>query len=506
MIVAFLLSVLPSPAVSCAPTVALLQEAGDAEVDAKIAAAGNDVAKLLEVAKAFSAESKDDAAKKAYKKIVEVDPKHEEAHKALRHHFYDNKWFESYAELSKYRREETSKMKEKGLVRYKDEWVPEGDLPYLNMGWTKDAKGKYVNPVEVARAKQIEEWKAAGYEYRVDDSSWIAPADKAQWAAGLWKCGDQWLDMAKADEFHSQINQPWQKEGEHFICWATCDWDGANRATWYADQTYPDLVRLFGLQPAKKPMFVVLNSLDQYNQAAGGQPPLLPESEGFSSVRGGYFADLFFDPTVLPPNPPQYLGCGVTYWDRKDAKLKMWGPPWSRWAAAQSFVDAIDPSWLAISEQVAAATSGGTPPNPGAFWAEKKIPRWMRYGAAAYAERFGKIPDPGDGGNPWELREFAFGELKKAGTLHKLEDVFAFGIDLNDLENSERLYQETGLVVSFLLDGADGDKKLREKHAAFKAALKSEDKDKAKKLADAIEGLQKELIKNEKDIKKFAGL
>src|SRR6185503_9098831 len=106
------------------------------------------------------------------------------------------KWFDSFAELSKYKREEAAKMKAKGLGRYKDEWVPEGDVPFLSMGWTKDAKGAWVNPAAAARDKQVEEWKAAGWQFRADDNSWIAPEDVEKWAAIQWKCGDQWLDMA----------------------------------------------------------------------------------------------------------------------------------------------------------------------------------------------------------------------------------------------------------------------------------------------------------------------
>jgi hypothetical protein len=498
MIAALLLGLLASP-VPTEPPVLAVQEAGDAEVDAQIAAAGSDVAKLMELAKSFADGGKDDAAKKTYKKVIEIDPNHEAAHKALRHHTYGGKWFESYAELSKYRRDETAKMKEKGLARWKEQWVAEDDVPFLNMGWVKDAGGKWSNPVEVARAKQVEEWKAAGYVYRADDSTWISPDEKAKADSGLCKCGDQWLDLAKANEYHAQIGQWWQIEGEHFVVWTTCEWDGGSAARGFADRIYPDLVRLFGLQPPKKPHFVVLNSLEQYNQAAGGQPPLLPETEGISSLHGAYFADAFFDPTT---QPPQFVGCGVTYWDRKDEKLRAWGPFWLRWAAAQSYVEGIDPSWLAIGELIAAVSSGSQPA-ASTFWSEKRIPRWLRYGAASYAERYLKNPDASDGGNPWDLREFAFAELKKSGGMRKIEDVFAFTLDLNDIEGSSRLYHEAGLVVSFLLDGADGDKKLREKHQAFKAALKGSD---AKELAKAVEGLQKELEKNEKDIKKFAGL
>ena len=57
-----------------------------------------------------------------------------------------------------------AEMKKKGLARYKDEWVPEADVPYLNMGWTKGADAKWSNPVEVEEAKKIAEWKAGNYE------------------------------------------------------------------------------------------------------------------------------------------------------------------------------------------------------------------------------------------------------------------------------------------------------------------------------------------------------
>ena len=508
MIAALFLSVVPLPTSLPIPSAPRFQDAADAELEAQIAAAGKDAAKLLELAKSLSSGGKDDAAKKVYKKIIEVDPNHAEARKALRHHNYDGKWFESYAELSKYRREETAKMKEKGLAKFKDQWVHEADLTYLNMGWVKDAAGKWTDPIEASEQKQVEEWKSKGYAFRADDGSWIAPEDVPKWQALQWKCGDEWVDMDKANEFHSKLGQWWTLEGDHFKVWSTTDWNGGNSARWYADKIYPDLVRLFGMQPAKKPLFVLLNSQDQYNEAAGGQGGQqqrvhLGDTEGISSLHGAYFADRGFEVVGDPTAPAaRYLGCGVSFWDRKSEKLGNWGPFWLRWAAAQSYVEAIDPSWLAISESIAASASGSQSA-ANTFWTEKKIPRWLRYGAASYVERFAKDPDLQEGGNPWALREFAFGELKKGGSLHKIEDIFAFQLSLDDQDSSSRLYHEAGLLVSFLLDGADGDKKLREKHQAFKAALRG---DKKKDLDEAIEGLQKELGKNEKDIKKFAGL
>ncbi len=471
----------------------------DPALEAKLAAAGKDVAKLLELANSYVTAAQEDAAKKVFKKVLEVDPNNEAAHKGLRHQLYDKKWFESFAELSKYKREEAAKMKAKGLARFKDEWVPEAELPFLNMGWTKDEKGAFQNPHRLARAKQVADWTAAGYEFRPDDNSWIAPDDREKWAAKLWKCGDEWVDMAKANEYHAKPEHDWELVGEHFEVETTMDWEGAYSARWHADKIWPELVRIFGVEPPEKPHVVVLSSLEQYNLVAGNTP-LLPEFEGYSSLHGAYFADLYFDDEA---KPPQFHGCGVSYWVRKDPKGEIWGPLWLRWAAAQSFVDAIDPSWGAIGDRIAGAGTVDQAAFATAFWSEKKIPRWLRYGAASYVERFQKDPLAAEGADPWPLRAFAFGEIKKSGGLRKLDDVFAFALDIKDIPNSSRLYHEAGLVVAYLMDGAPNDKELAEKHAAFKTALKA---GKKADVTTAATALQKALGKHDKDIRKFAGL
>jgi len=484
----------PAPANAAAPSLALAQDAG---LDGKIAAAGKDVAKLLELAASLAGGPMQGSAERVYKRVIEIDADNEVARKALRHQLYDGKWFESFAELSKFKREEAAKMKAKGLARWKDEWLPEGDVPFLQMGWEKDTLGAWTDPVEVARAKQVEEWKAAGHQFRADDNSWIAPEDFDKWRELQWKCGDAWVDTAKANEFHSKIEAAWELTGDHFEIWATCDWEVANLARWHAEKARPDLLRLFGIEPKSKPHVFVVRNLDQYNKAASDGT--LGESEGFSSLHGAYFADEFLDGS----KPQRYLGCGVSYWDSKDPKLAVWGPYWLRFAAAQSYIEAIDPSWTTVAERIAAGNTGDPASFAASFWGEKKIPRWLRYGAAAYVERFLKDPEAAEGADPWTLRSFAFSELKKAKGIRKLDDVFAFGLSLNDLPGSSRLYYEAGLVVSFLLDGAVGNKEITAAHDAFKAALKTGTK---ADVATAAVALQKSLAKSEREIKKYAGL
>jgi hypothetical protein len=495
MIVAWIPSVLHGACTLAAPALIVVEARSEqSELEAKIAAAGRDVAKLLELAAACAS---DDDAKRVYKRVLELDPDNEAARKALRHQRYDGKWFESFAELSKYKREEAARMKAKGLARFKEEWVPEADLPFLNMGWVRDEGGQWAHPAELERRKQVEAWKAAGYQFRADDNSWVAPNEMERWAALLWKCGDEWVDLAKANEHHARIEQPWELTGEHFEVWSTCEWELAHLARWHADQVQAELVRVFGTAPREKPHVFLLSSLDQYNQAAS--TGTIGEIEGFSSLHGAYFADAFFDGS----KPPRFLGCGVSYWDRKDPKVAVWGPYWLRWAAAQSFVEALDPSWSVVSERIAGGLGGDPAGFAAGFWGEKRIPRWLRYGAAAYAERFLRDPEAAAGADPWALRAFAISELKKAGGLRKLDEVFAFGLSLNDLAASARLYNEAGLLVSFLLDGAPGDAELAERLKAFQTALASGAKPDVTAAASA---LQKALAKREREIRKYAGL
>jgi hypothetical protein len=484
---------------SAPPRPPALAFADDRDVDKRIESANGDVEKLLQFAKQYISAGRLDAAKRIYKKVVELDPTNEYAHKVLKHTPYAGKWFENMEDLAKYKRIEAEQQKADQLVKWKDQMVPERDVPFLNMGWTKDERGAFVNPVELARLKQLAEWRKAHFQFRADDNSWVAPEEMDKWRGLKWKCDGRWFDMPQAEEFHSKIGQWWQLDGPHFVSWTTCDWRGGEQARIHSEYAYNELVRIFGITPETKPHFIVLNSLEQYNQAVGGNPPLVPDAEGFSSLHGAYFADNYFD---FEAKPPQYLGCGVSYWDRKDTKP--WGFYWMRWAAAQSYVDAIDPSWAAIGERIAAKERGENMPNyAAAFWSEKKIPRWLRYGAASYVERFLKNPEAAANVDAWDIRKFAFAELKRAGGLHKLDDIFAFTLDLKKADDASRLYEEAGLLVAYMLDGAEGNKELAKKLDAFKAELKSGLRI---EVAAAAEALQKELAKNEAAIKKFAGL
>lgn len=445
----------------------------DAEVQKRISEAGNDVAKLLEVAQWCETNEKAAEAREVYKKILELDAAHEAAHKALRHHFYDNQWFESYVALSKYKREEAQRMKDKGLARFGEEWVPIADVPYLRMGWVRNEAGTWVSRHELDRAEQLKKWQEGGFRYRPEDMSWVAPDDAAKLEQGLWKCGDQWVDLAAANTYHGEIGQWWRyqdPEGKHFTVLTTLPHSADPKdsrvawAAWYAEQAYPDLMRALGVAPKTSPEVVVLRTTEQYNNFAAGDQAAGragTESSGASSVHYAFFSDTWFDASV---NPPEFKGVGVCYWDAENPALAPYGIHAIRNAAAQSYMEAIDPSWDAVS----VALSSSQPVQPQAFWTEKKIPLWLRYGIASYCDRYFK---DGNNENPWWAREWAFANLRAKGELRPLADIFAFNVDPNNIDDAGKLLQEAGLVVSFVLDGGITD--VIKEHQAFKAALKN---------------------------------
>lgn len=473
------------------------QDEATTDYTQEIEACGEDVAKLVELATAWKEAGKTKEAKAAWTRILEIDPEHEEAHRALRHHLYDGQWFKSYAELSRYRREEAQRMREKhGLVRHGDEWVLEADLPYLRMNWIKSEDGKWLSPLDLAREEAIAAFEAEGRQQRPQDGVWIHPDDFEKWTEGLWLCGEEWVSLEAANTFHGELFQWWQYQGERFVILATVEHnpdlsqDKLAWSNWYADQTYGDLIRIFGVQPTKKPEVLVFKNITQYNAFAGGdQAAQIPpnEASGFSSLHYAYFADSFY---AQAGESIEYRGTGVAYWDYNDAALAGFGQHSIRHAAGLAYLEAIDPSWVTISEAITAQS----PPDQNAFWEEKKIPRWLRYGAASYV---GRYFEDANAQEPMWARNWAISNLGEE--IDPIETILAFNLTLEDIPGSTKLINEGGLVVAFMLDG--GCAAVSEKHGAFKAALLA-----GEGIDEALTALQTSLVENEAQLRAFAGL
>jgi hypothetical protein len=496
MLLSILISIAPIPSASLgaitAPVVLTHQDEGE-EAAKKLEAAGTDIDKLIELAGSYKKGSKD--ARAVYKRILEVDKDHEAAHKALRHHSYDDQWFESYTALSAYRRAEEKRMlEEEGLVRHGDGWAKPEEVPFLRMGWEKDEYGKFFSPAVAERNAAEAKLVADGWQQQ--DLTWIHPDDFPKWTEGLWKCDEEWLDIEKANAFHATIPTMWAAPGKHFVVLTTLDRAGVDWAVWWSDHVYNDLVRAFGVKPAEKPEVVVLSSIAEYNIfAAGDQDQGVQPSEasGNSSVHYAFFAD---SRIKVSGDNFEFGGCGVASWSREDEKISGYGQHAIRHAAAHSYLEAVDPSWDTISKAVANPGGGVAAP---AFWAEKKIPMWMRYGAASYVERFFNDETVDETGNPWWARDWAFQNLRAGGDIMPFEEIFAFQLDPANPEGGGALINQAGLLVSFMLDG--GCKPVTDAHQAFKYALTTGGDTEA-----AATKLQETIAGNEKSLRRFAKL
>ena len=472
----------------------LLALPGD-ELAERKRAAGDDVGKLFELALWCEVEARPEDSRDVLERVLKLDPEHAGAHEKLRHHRYDGRWFETYRALSEYRRAEDGRMAEKGLARHGGEWVPASDLSFLRMGWTRGADGRFKSPAALARESLAAERAAAGWEQQ--DLTWIAPEEFERWRSGLYKCGDQWLAQAEAEQWHAQLGRWWTLPGERFIVYATTDRESARWALWWADQAYPDLVRAVGVEPAEKPVFVTLKSLEQYNAfAAGSVEEQRPAAEGagWSSVHYAFQADSFVE---LGGPAPEYMGAGACYWAVADPALKSFGQHAVRHAAALSFLEAVDPSWNAVAQML--ATGPGAAVDTPAFWAEKKLPTWLRFGIASYCERYFRDAHAAAGADPWWPRTWALDNLKQQGGLRPLERIFAFELDTADPAASGRLISEAGAVVSFVLDG--GCAPVAEAHAKVKQAL-AEGGD----ARSAVSELEKALAAHPRELKQHTGL
>ena len=521
MIITLALLLAPSPLpATTVPSVSFVRV--DEELDTKIAAAGEDVEALWAIRVWLIEQDRTGDSRAVLERILEIDENHEDAHSALSHHNYDGQWFTSYAALSSYRREEAKRMKEKGLVRFGDGWAPEADVPYLRMGWEQLDDGSWMSGIEIARIAHDAEMEAKGWSKQ--DTTWISPEEVKQAAgfvkcdaepesdaelecaarpecdggtgcsAGFWKCGEEWLSAEDANAYHAKTGQWWHYPSEHYIALSTLDRLGTTWVGYWADHTYDDLVRILGLEPEQPPQFITFGSIDQYNDFAAGNQEAQraqTETDGFSSLHYAYFADSYID---VSTGTPQYMGCGVSYWDPTDENLSGYGQHAIRHAAAQSYMESVDPSWMTISElfggQAQINSTAG-------FWAEKDIPKWLRYGAASFVERYFIDAFVGEDGDPTWARTWGLQNLQAKGGLRSLEQLFEFPLNLEDIPGSTQFFHEAGAVVAFMLDG--GCEPVTKAHEAFRTALVA-----GEDTAPAVAALQEALIEAEEQLRAFA--
>ncbi len=123
----------------------------------------DDLARLLEEARASALAGDLEAARETWRRVLELDPENRAAHEGLGHKHYEGRWYETYAALSAARRAEARRMlEEHGLVRFEERWVPLTDRPFLRMGWVQES-GRWMHPAEAQRVRSTAELAEKGW-------------------------------------------------------------------------------------------------------------------------------------------------------------------------------------------------------------------------------------------------------------------------------------------------------------------------------------------------------
>jgi hypothetical protein len=407
------------------------------------------------------------------------------AHELLGHVFHDGQWFNTEKQVAEYKEKKLAdEAKKTGKVIYKGELVDPADVAQLEAGRVK-VDGRWLSADEAK--KLAEGWVR-------QDLEWVAPADLDKLEKGLWKCGDQWLAIAEADAYHRQVGRWWKIPSDHFLLYSTCPRAVSEDALKHMDHAFREIGRALGRVPQAPVPVLLLNHADQYGSFARGEAGVEnPEASSLSSVHGCFFAETWLEPVDVAGS-----GAAVAYWDASNDAGNRFGEMFARHAAAQSLIEALDPSKKAL-ENFKKGRFGEQPGRD--FWSEKLVPRWFRYGVATYVERYMQDALVGAGGNPDWRREWSVSNIVSKGGLDPIDRIIAFDITVNDVPRSQKLYNEAGLLVAFVLDGKCTP--VVQKHAAFKAALGSGD---AKRIEEAGRELAAEIVANEANLRTFAGL
>lgn len=458
--------------------------------------AGKDVALLWKLYEWCKEQKKDKEAKTTLKDLLKIDPLHKEANIAIGNLYFDGKWFESQAKIDEYKKnvEKQADIDAKtaqGLVEYKGEWVPKEDVPFLEKGLVKDDVGNWVSGEDAKKLKE---------GFVKQDLVWVPGAEKENIAKGLWKCGDKWLSLADADKYHAEIYKEWRIPFERFNVWTTNDRDLLTaKMKRQLDPAMDELERIYGVKPPKPINVMILRTLDQYNSFAAGdedQEIDTTEMTGLASSYSSYFGDSMFDESGAPQN------MGVAYWDASTDAGNKFGVHNIRHALGQSYAEAIDPSTETLAAFAKSKTKRIDEAYNKKFYGEKRIPRWLRFGAAAYVERYYKDTTLGVGGNPNWTKEWSITNLLKDGGLRPIKQVLECNIKPSDPVDTRKLINETGLVVAFIMDGNCAP--VLEKFKTLQAAFKNMHE--RKPIDEALKALEAEIVKNEAELRKFAGL
>ncbi len=413
--------------------------------------------------------------------IVKATPEDRKARELLGHVQFEGKWYESQAKADQAaERALREEAKRTGKAIWRGTLVDPKDLPMLERGMVRNDQGQWVSAQDLERIQ-------SGWTQQ--DLVWVAPHEVEQLEAGRWKCKDQWMSLEEANRYHSTLETCWVIPGEKTVLYTTCSREVAQLGLVEMERSIDPLTKVFGQAPQQKLAVLMFDSARLYDEFGVETSESGVQLRDLSSLHGAYFAELY-----ARPRDDGFAGGGVCLFDVSTEPGKMFGKTFVRHALGQSFAETIDPSPKALA--LASSAKPSKEAMSKAFWDEKLLPDWFRFGAATYAERY--APDTLAVDSKWLFR-WSVDNLKRQNGLDQVKDILAFELDAKDTLRSPKMLNQFGLVVAFVVDGPE--QAISAAHAKLVAALQSK-----QNLSLAVQELETKLIEFEPQLRAFAGL
>lgn len=413
--------------------------------------------------------------------ILRVDENDRKARELLGHVLHEGRWFASEAQVEQHRRKQLeAEARRTGMAIHEGRLVDPADLPFLEKGMVRGPDGSWLDPEQQRKLEQ---------GWVLQDLEWIPPEEVPQIEKGLWKCGDVWLSEAEADVHHAELASAWRIPGQHFVLHTTLPRALAWTAMREAERAHGEVVRALGRGPDARVPLLVLRSEEQLRRVAEGEGGQRNELRGIAFCHGAYLAEVGRAPLVEDIAP-----VGVAHWDATTPAGNSFGPTFVRHAAAQSVLEALDPT-----PKVAIGAKRDASQAAEAFWNAKRLPEWLRLGIAVHAERYLLDGWAGAHGDPLWIRKWSVSNIGNKGGLEPLERVFAFELDPRDCSRTIKLLNQAGLMVAFLLDG--DVPQVQAAHAALVQAFTS-----GGDVDAASRALEQVLVEHQDALRTFSGL
>ncbi len=243
---------------------------------------------------------------RAFKRVLEIEPQHEAAHKALGHVQFKGAWMTPGERDALEKKDAQNEQKAAGKVLHKGQWVTAEEKANLEKGLVKVG----------------EEWMTPEDKAKLDkglvkvDGSWLTPEEKDARDKGLYKVEGKFVSKEEANAYHSEWEKAWEVKTEHYLIRSNKDVDYVNEVAVLAEKVYAALKEFYTLEPKlKEPMKVfVLKNVDEYNQFANN---FARGEEGFHSSGMGCFL------AINHPEAP-----AVSYYHKDEAYNYVWTNQW----------------------------------------------------------------------------------------------------------------------------------------------------------------------------------